>query len=795
MTAETTQPLPIERPPYLGALAVFLIVLAGYVGTLGPTVTFWDAGEFIATAKILGIPHPPGTPLFVLLDHVWSWLIPFGQYAYRSNLMTAVFSAAAAGLFFLVVAQAFRGRWPSEPKDPLFEIGGAAAAAFISAFVFTAWQNSNETEVYMVSTFSIAAVCWLTWLWRRHRGTQRAPHILLLVVYLMAVSLGAHLLTLLVGPAVIGFMFYTIQHEPLKDEQERQVERAQLAVLMGIWALLVGTGMGSTTLLILGGLIFLVGATFAAASGALLFAVTVFALAAVGASTYVFLYVRAGLQPFINEADPSTWQSLLAVIRREQYPPRSPLDNPIYNSGPDNPGRSLAILWLQVQNYLQYFDWQWANSLRTTQPVFAWPRLPFTLLFTSLGIFGMQVLKRRDRGMFWLLLLLWLTTGLGLMIYINFRPGFSIGYDQFPSGDMHEVRERDYFYTVSYQVWGLFAGAGIAGLYQLIRREFGVQPRWAGGVLALALLPFVMNFKAASRAHGKDARLARDFAYDLLQSVEPYGILFTNGDNDTFPLWYAQEVEGIRQDVSVVNLSLGNTDWYIRQLRDNPVRRFVPEQAPWYTGIAPAEPPSALHSLTNQEIRNLQPQLLPRSIRFVAGRVDHTYPENTPLYVKDILILRLIQENVGRRPVYFSLTAGSSSWLGLQSYLTQQGLALKLHAAGPPDSLRLAPGLAGFPPVDVPRTDSLVWHVYQYADLAEADTLELEPTARNIATNLSIPPLALGQAYQLRGDHARSMKNFDFAYQLGPSPELGQVIRALRSRDTGVPFGDTARAR
>ncbi|MBI2535475.1 MAG: hypothetical protein HYW06_00545 [Gemmatimonadetes bacterium] len=251
------------------------------------------------------------------------------------------------------------------------------------------------------------------------------------------------------------------------------------------------------------------------------------------------------------------------MIRREQYPPRSPLDDPTDATGPGI--RTLPILWLQIQNYLQYFDWQWANSLRTSQPVFAWPRLPFTLLFTSLGIYGMQVIKRRDRGMFWLLFLLWLTTGLGLMIYINFRPGFSVGYDLFPDPNHHEVRERDYFYVVSYQVWGLFAGAGLAGLYQLIRREFRLPPRLAGGVLALALVPFVMNFKAASRAHGKDARLARDFAYDLLQSVEPYGILFTNGDNDTFPLWYLQEVEGIRQDVSVVNLSLGNTDWYIRQ--------------------------------------------------------------------------------------------------------------------------------------------------------------------------------------------------------------------------------------
>jgi len=271
--------------------------------------------------------------------------------------------------------------------------------------------------------------------------------------------------------------------------------------------------MGSTALLVLGGLIFILGAVYAAATGALLFAVTVLALAAVGASTYVFLYVRAGLQPFINEADPSTWESLLAVIRREQYPPRSPLDNPIFPSGPDNPGRSISLLLLQIQNYLQYFDWQWANSLRTSQPVFAWPRLPFTLLFTSLGIYGLQVIRRRDRGMFWLLFLLWLTTGLGLMIYINFKPGYSIGYDLFPDPNHHEVRERDYFYTVSYQVWGLFAGAGI-DLVDL-KFEFG---RTSGGEVILAdeISPDTCRFRDIETGEILDKDLFRFDEGDLL---------------------------------------------------------------------------------------------------------------------------------------------------------------------------------------------------------------------------------------------------------------------------------------
>ncbi|MBA3345583.1 MAG: DUF2723 domain-containing protein, partial [Gemmatimonadales bacterium] len=97
------------RPPYRAALAVAALVLLGYLLTLAPTVTFWDAGELIAVAKTLGIPHPPGTPLFVLVAHVWAAAVPIGEYAFRTNLLSALFSAAGAGFFFLVAHESLRG--------------------------------------------------------------------------------------------------------------------------------------------------------------------------------------------------------------------------------------------------------------------------------------------------------------------------------------------------------------------------------------------------------------------------------------------------------------------------------------------------------------------------------------------------------------------------------------------------------------------------------------------------------------------------------------------------------------
>ena len=176
MTDVTTIDVSTRRPPYLAALVVFVLVFAGYSITLAPSVTFWDAGELIAAVHTLGIPHPPGTPLFIMLGHVWSKLVPVGEVAFRLNLMSAFFSAMGAGLFFLVahhtLAQQMAGL--EGGKGRLLALGGGAAAAVIGAFTFTIWQNSNETEVYSVATFIIAGMCWAAHMWREERPRFRS---------------------------------------------------------------------------------------------------------------------------------------------------------------------------------------------------------------------------------------------------------------------------------------------------------------------------------------------------------------------------------------------------------------------------------------------------------------------------------------------------------------------------------------------------------------------------------------------------------------------------------------------
>jgi len=811
-------------------MLAFGIVLLGYGVSLAPSCTFWDAGEFIAASHILGIPHPPGTPLFVLLGRVWDALIPAFSTAVKTNLMSATFSAGSAAFLFLFVHQALaRGAAGLDSATAkLFRVGGAFAAALIGAFTFTNWQNSNETEVYQVAMFSIGLVAWLCWLWRRDRGGARGTRRLLLLVYVLAIALGNHLMALLVGPAVIAFMYHVLRTEPAPPA-EQAAQWAAWGVAGSLWLTMVGVGIASTVVIVAGLALFAAAAVYAFRAGNGSFAMMALAVCATGLSSYAFLYIRAGLHPIINEADPATLRNLWAVIGRQQFPVRTPLDNPIYPHGPGNPGRfvlpfdlhdpsaggkpSLLLLGLQIANFLQYQDWQFAASLQKDAPLFAVARLPFTLGFLALAVWGAVRHRRWDRASWWFLFTLWATTSAGLIGYLNFKPGASLGYAWFPDHAMHEVRERDYFYTVAFVAAGLWAGMGLATAFARLRR-WVASPRRAAPVLLVALLPFILNFGAAGRRHIPSSTLPADFAYDLLNSVEPYGILFTNGDNDTFPLWYAQEVEGIRQDVAVVNLSLANTDWYIRQLRDDPARRYRPDStaaalygpsagpppacsAAWadtldaWARAAGRRPPdrsrgmpSCLLTLSDARIGSLEARVLPDSLTFRAGPITHTYPRGTALYVKDIVVLRLIEENLGKRPIFFSLTTGAPARMGLDPFFTERALVYKLYA----DSVRAdANRVAGVfgphqPPVDLAWTRRLAHGAYRYARLFAVKRLDLDPVDQDMATNLALPIWSLGFAALQRNDAGAALVELDQVAHLMPDNQAVQnQIQQIRA--------------
>ena len=304
---------------------------------------------------------------------------------------------------------------------------------------------------------------------------------------------------------------------------------------------------------------------------------------------------------------------------------------------------------------------------------------------------------------------------------------FKYGYSQYPDRTQlaREVRERDYFFIASFAIWGLWVAMGLATLMEWVNhaladREPDPARRWlfATPVLLLALVPLIGNRLTASRA---GETLARDFAVDMLQSVEPYGVLVTAGDNDTFPLWYAQEVEGVRKDVTVLNLSLGNTVGTSAYAAP-PIYPFDTANSLALYKDAPGRSPPVLSYMSDAQLarstvllldQKTSVQLVPITTTLDPGLIGRQYLERA-----DIVVLQAIKNNQGKRPIYFSRTVGMyADQFGLTAYVEGQGFARKLHyrQITPSDSIQ-AIGQLGY--ANVPRSTALMFGVYHASTAA-----------------------------------------------------------------------------
>jgi hypothetical protein len=423
--------------------------------------------------------------------------------------------------------------------------------------------------------------------------------------------------------------------------------------------------------------------------------------AVVGISlNYLWLPMRAAQYPPINEGEPIGFfsQALKDVLNRVQY-------------GKPALGDRQASFAGQLGNFWQYYSWQFARD---------WGRLSgvATAVFTVLGLSGLWALWKSDRRAGLAGLALVGTLSLGLVFYMNFKYGYSQYPDQ-PSLP-REVRERDYFFIGSFAVYGAFVACGLGALMQSIvdglRDRGSATSRWAAAspVLLLAFVPLFGNRVTASRAH---ETMARDFAYDILNSVEPYGILITAGDNDTFPLWYAQEVEGIRPDITLANLSLMNTEWHLRQLARRVTPAFDPSRADpiWHNVPVPPHPTTPALALTQAEVDSLPEAMqVPKSGGIAFDSLQIRFGQDV-LLRQDLASIFLIRDNQGKRPIFFSWSDGGypDQTLGLSPYLVSQGFVRKLMPTPvrPTETVHLSPGL-GY--VDVARTRTLLSDVYHW---------------------------------------------------------------------------------
>ncbi|MFN2572366.1 MAG: DUF2723 domain-containing protein [Gemmatimonadales bacterium] len=713
-----TPPLSAVHPPYLMAGLVSLGALLLYIVTLAPTTQFWDTSEYIAAAYTLGVPHPPGNPLFVLMAHVWG-LIPFvAGYAQRINLFAAVTSAVSAGCWFLVAERWMRSFVPATWPRRL----AALAGTIVSATAFTVWNQSVVNEkVYTLSLLSIALILWLIVRWDDQPAGEGHDHYLLLIIYMLALTATNHMMGVLVGPVVLVLLYPPLKPQRSIAEIDRRLQWSQFLVFGSVWFLLLSLGLEHLGPIVFAAILFAGALAYALLAGNASFAVAALLVAAVGLSVYTFLPIRAAFHPAINEGEPTNWNALWAVLTRQQYGKPSIFSNP--TQGPnENSGHTIILYGAQLLNYLQYFSWQFAHDWagRVERMV--------AVLFGGLGIFGAIRHWRADKRTAFAMTLLMVTFTFALVFYLNFKYGFSL-HPELPQG-AHEVRQRDYFFICSFAIWGIWVGMGFAWLLEGVsdwfrERQPNETRRWlyATPLLALALIPLFGNRLTASR---KDETLARDFASDVLQSMEPYGVLVTAGDNDTFPLWYAQEVEGIRRDVTIVNLSLANTDWYVRQLQHRPVEPFDSTRAPAiYRGRQWATPSGTLMSFTDEQLAALEQYYIIDQRRVARlGPVDVTLDPQMlgRPYIEraDVVVLQVIKDQMGKRPIYFSRTVGLyADQFGLTSRLEGQGFVrvLREHELVQSDSIK---GIQSLGYVNVPRTTKLLFDVY-HSDAAARD--------------------------------------------------------------------------
>lgn len=669
-------------PPYRYGLVAGAVAFALYVITLAPTTAFWDTSEYIATAHILGIPHPPGNPLFVVLGRVWELLLaPLGlSVAVRINLFAAATSAGAAFCWFMVAHRLISGfvdgAWPRRIA--------AWAATLISVSAFTVWNQSNVNEkVYTVSVLIIAVVSWMAVLWYDRRDEPGSFRYLLVAGYLMVLGSTNHLMSVLPLPA--------------------------LGLLL-IWA--------KPSLL---------------ARGA--FWIRAVPLILLGLSFNLFLPIRSAQDPVINEGEPTcetvtgalatvfsngksnACPALGANLRREQYskPPVT---------------QRMAPLSSQFLNYFQYFDWQWARGLdESSQPVSG--RLPVTLIFIALGLLGLGAVLMAERALSAYVIALAVTLTFGLVYYLNFKYGYSLA-PEITDARLHEVRERDYFFIASFSLWGVLAGIGLARVWSWLANQFEGDRRYllASPVLAVAFLPLILNWSWASRA-GDYA--ARDWAHDLLAGAEPYAVMFTNGDNDTFPLWYQQEVEGFRPDVTVVVVQYLFTSWYPKQLQrlTSPDRQrlYDAEQTEGIYPAPPAPPAGPILTLAPEDMDKVSPGRLSQDLTVGLGPVAVTYPEGTVLDRGQLLTLAIIRDAMAERPVYFASTAGAMAAVGLDRWAVRKGLGVAFQPdTAAPDSTGAIAGGVGLVPlstargmIDVPTTRALADQVFEQRSLADRD--------------------------------------------------------------------------
>jgi hypothetical protein len=822
----------------------FLIAAYVYISTIEPTGSFWDCGEFIATAHKLEVGHPPGAPLFLMLARIF---ILFGgdnvrMYPIAVNILSALMSAfTILFLFWTITALARKiviGKGEISMDKLIAVMGAGLVGALAYTFSDSFWFSAVEGEVYASSSFFTAIVFWAIFKWENAADEPHNLRWLILIAYLMGLSIGVHLLNLLTIPA-LAFVIYFKKY---KVSTKGIIYTAILGTLV-LGFIQYGIIQGAITLAGTFDRVFVNGFGMPFGSGIIFYALLIvagviwgliytkkknhpiwntailcFVFIMIGYSSFAQIVIRSAANPPLDENNPENVFNFISYLKREQYGERPLFIGQYYNAkvidqkvGDDTwakvEGESKYVkgpskidpvyeqdkttvfprMWSNQQShineykkwadvkgdrtpsfgenlkfffvyqmgemYWRYFMWNfagrqndlqgpggitkgnWLSGVKFIDEMRLGPQdnIPETMTNNKarnymyflpfiLGIIGMVYHYSRDNKDAWVVMLLFFFTGIAIVIYLNGTP--------------LQPRERDYAYAGSYYAFAIWIGLGVLSLFELLKKRV---PATAAAVVTTALclvaVPAVMA-KAEWNDHDRSNRYtSRDFATDYLNSCAPNAILFTNGDNDTFPLWYVQEVEGVRTDVRVVNLSLLNTEWYVDQLKrkyydSDPIaiswtqdkymlgrRDYIPfydrgikepvELKELVDFMGSDDPQAKARTNSGEEINYFPTKTVKLTIDSAEVIANGVVPakdadkivkvmqwtlDGNYLMKNDLMILNILANNHWKRPVYFATTVGSENYLNLEPYFQLEGLTYRIVPIRTESRSEMVPG-------------------------------------------------------------------------------------------------------
>ncbi|MDX1740355.1 MAG: DUF2723 domain-containing protein, partial [Rhodothermales bacterium] len=580
----------------------------------------------------------------------------------------------------------------------------------------------------------------------QHPFALQANRYLILIAYLFGLAIGVHLLNLLAVFFIALIVYYTEFERP--DLTRGQYLGALVAtgavasaVFLGIypgiiiWLPTVAGAMTFPVFLLIAVvvvMVFFVHYTNRKRLAAANLIALSMVMVLIGYSAYALIFIRSASDPPIDENDPENAAAIVSYLKREQYG-ATPLfkGNTYENSAGAVSDREVFFPrryspdqthWREYQRYnsdtdfflryqighmyLRYFAFNFIGRASDIQdapfitgmdfldgdkgeyyfqtPSEAASRNAYLALPFLLGLIGLVHHFSRDKRRAFAVLVLFLVTGLGIIVYLNQTP--------------FQPRERDYAYVASFFAFSLWIGIGAAGLMELVRQAAERREIAEGNTRALTYVTAVLTFLAVPvwmllvnfDDHDRSGRyVAPDYAYNMLMSLADDAVVFTNGDNDTFPLWYLQEVEGVRQDVRVANLSLMNTSWYIKQLKNqssrdsDPIPMTMSEEQVEQIGPRAWQPnevtlpvnKDVLFGSSELGFSIEDTSLVESPMRWtLEGRPlseDFYYLHAADQAALDIIVTNA--RNNWERPIYFAVTVSPDGLLGLEDYFQLEG--------------------------------------------------------------------------------------------------------------------------